>query len=52
MTDHARIAILDDYQGVATELADWPSLPGDVTVFRQPFAGPDACECREPCHRL
>ena len=42
MTDEPRIAILDDYQGVATELADWTALPGEVTVFTEPFTGPDA----------
>ncbi len=42
MTDDPRIAILDDYQGVATELADWTGLPGEVTVFTEPFAGADA----------
>ena len=36
-----RCAILDDYQGVALECADWSSLPGlDVTVFREPLADP------------
>ena len=29
-----RVAILDDYQGVALLLADWSTLPADVTVFR------------------
>ena len=35
-----RIAILDDYQGVALDLADWSTLPStaEVTVFREPFA--------------
>jgi len=35
-----RIAILDDYQGVALDMADWSTLPAaaDVTVFREPFA--------------
>jgi len=42
VTDDPRIAILDDYQDVATELADWTGLPGEVTVFTEPFAGPDA----------
>ena len=41
MTDQPCIAILDDYQGVATSLADWGSLPGEVVVFTDPFAGPD-----------
>lgn len=42
MTDDLRIAILDDYQGVSTELADWSGLPGEVTVFTEPFSGSDA----------
>jgi phosphoglycerate dehydrogenase-like enzyme len=29
-----RVAVLDDYQGVALRLADWASLPADVVVFR------------------
>ena len=31
----ARVAILDDYQGVALGMADWKSLPAgtDVQVF-------------------
>jgi phosphoglycerate dehydrogenase-like enzyme len=29
-----RVAILDDYQGVAFLLADWSTLPADVVVFR------------------
>ena len=35
-----RIAILDDYQGVARQYADWESLPGDceVHVFREHIA--------------
>jgi phosphoglycerate dehydrogenase-like enzyme len=41
VTDDLRIAILDDYQGVATQLADWTGLPGEVTVFTEPFPGPD-----------
>lgn len=31
-----KIAILDDYAGVATSLADWDGL-GEVTVFRKPI---------------
>ena len=27
-----RVAILDDYQGIARDCADWESLPADVTV--------------------
>lgn len=39
-----KVAILDDYQNVASGLADWASLDADVTVFTEPFgdAGPDA----------
>jgi phosphoglycerate dehydrogenase-like enzyme len=34
-----RVAILDDYQGVALRLADWASLPGaDVVAFRDHVA--------------
>ena len=33
-----RVAILDDYQGVALRLADWASLPADVVVFRDHVA--------------
>ena len=34
-----RCAILDDYQNVATKLADWTQIPDlDVTVFNEPFA--------------
>src|SRR5262245_29058846 len=33
-----RIAILDDYQGVALRLADWSSLPAEVVVFRDHLA--------------
>ena len=39
-----RVAVLDDYQGVALEMADWSSL-GDsveVTVFRDHISDPDA----------
>ncbi|GII22873.1 D-2-hydroxyacid dehydrogenase family protein [Planosporangium mesophilum] len=38
MTDKpARVAVLDDYQGVALDSADWSPLAGsaDVTVFRE-----------------
>lgn len=43
-----RIAVLDDYQGVALSSADWtpvtghPSRPGRVDVFRDHLAEPDA----------
>ena len=35
-----KIAILDDYLGVALELADWKQLSGDVElkVFREFFS--------------
>lgn len=36
-----RIAILDDYQNIALELADWASLNAEVTVFTQRIADPD-----------
>ncbi|RKI42907.1 D-2-hydroxyacid dehydrogenase family protein [Corallococcus sp. AB004] len=36
-----RCAVLDDYQGVSTRLADWSSVSGqvEVTVFREHFSG-------------
>ncbi len=36
-----KIAILDDYQNVATSLADWGSLAAEVVVFTKPFADGD-----------
>ncbi|MEQ9640438.1 MAG: D-2-hydroxyacid dehydrogenase family protein [Alphaproteobacteria bacterium] len=38
-----KLAILDDYQGVALKLADWSVLPDDVeiTVFDRHLGGPD-----------
>jgi phosphoglycerate dehydrogenase-like enzyme len=33
-----RIAILDDYQDVARDMADWDSLNMEVAVFNQPFS--------------
>lgn len=38
-----RIAVLDDYQGVALELADWSRLRAahEVVVFGKPFASED-----------
>lgn len=38
------IAILDDYQNVALEMADWSRLQANprITVFNQPFADEDA----------
>ena len=38
-----RIAVLDDYQGTAAELADWDSIPGaEVTFFPTHVGDPDA----------
>jgi phosphoglycerate dehydrogenase-like enzyme len=39
-----RVAILDDYQGVALDMADWASLPADVdvVVFRDHVADESA----------
>ena len=36
----ARVALLDDYQGVALRMADWKSLPAgtEVQVFRDHLA--------------
>jgi phosphoglycerate dehydrogenase-like enzyme len=43
-----RVAILDDYQGVALGLADWGRLPADVevVVFRDHLADLDAVAAR------
>jgi hypothetical protein len=41
LTGRMRIAILDDYQNVATRFADWDSLDADVVVFTKPFSGAD-----------
>jgi len=40
----ARVAVLDDYQGVALQYADWSALAGraDVTVFRDHLHAPEA----------
>lgn len=39
-----RIAVLDDYQGVALEMADWSNIrkSHDVVVFREPLGDVDA----------
>ena len=39
-----RIAILDDWQGVAQQSTDWTPLESraELTFFSEPFAGPDA----------
>jgi phosphoglycerate dehydrogenase-like enzyme len=36
-----KIAILDDYQNVASSLADWGSLPAEGVVFTKAFADGD-----------
>lgn len=36
-----KIAILDDYQNVALDLADWKSLDAEIEVFTSPIAGTD-----------
>jgi phosphoglycerate dehydrogenase-like enzyme len=36
-----RIAILDDYQNVATTFADWDSLDAELVVFTTPFSDTD-----------
>lgn len=39
----ARIAVIDDYQGVARRFADWDSLkPNEVTIFQAPLGDQDA----------
>lgn len=43
-----RIAILDDYQGVALSLADWESLGAQVTVFRDTVSGAALVERLQP----
>lgn len=39
-----RIAILDDYQGVALDMADWSELVGrcEITVFKEPLGDEDS----------
>lgn len=43
-----RVAVLDDYQGVARTMADWSVLDGrtEVTVFRDHLSDPDAVVAR------
>ena len=36
-----KIAILDDYQDVATSLADWASLDAEIEVFTEHVGDPD-----------
>jgi len=47
-TQLPKIAVLDDYQGVALDLADWSVLSGraDVTVFRDHLSDPAAVIAR------
>ena len=44
----ARVALLDDYQGVALGMADWKSLPAgtEVVVFKDHLADEDALAAR------
>ena len=39
----ARVAVLDDYQGVALQMADWSTLPPgtDLQIFRDHLADED-----------
>lgn len=48
MPSLSRLAILDDYQGVALGLGPWDRLPGSigVDVFRDTIADPDALAAR------
>lgn len=41
--ERIRIAVLDDWQGVAGQSADWTKLQqrADLVFFEEPFAGPD-----------
>ncbi len=41
---HHRAAVLDDYQNVARDMADWSPIAGEVAidVFNAPFAGREA----------
>src|SRR5258708_39488299 len=43
MAARLRIAVLDDWQAVAKQSADWSGLQkrADVVFFEEPFAGPD-----------
>jgi phosphoglycerate dehydrogenase-like enzyme len=42
--DSIKVAVLDDYQGAALQMADWSALKGraDVTVFRDHLSDPAA----------
>ncbi|MGF1628094.1 MAG: D-2-hydroxyacid dehydrogenase family protein [Kiloniellaceae bacterium] len=43
-----KIALLDDYQGVALSRADWPGIvpQGEITVFRDTLTDPEALAAR------
>lgn len=43
MTERRKVAILDDYQGVARDLADWSPVAArcDIQTFREYIADPD-----------
>lgn len=43
-----KIAVLDDYQGVALSLADWDSLGAEVSVFQDTIGGPALIERLAP----
>jgi len=41
--ERIRVAVLDDWQGIARQSADWTKLQqqADIVFFEEPFAGPD-----------
>ena len=41
--ERIRVAVLDDWQGIARQSADWTALQrqADMVFFEEPFAGPD-----------
>lgn len=43
-----KIAVLDDYQGVAISMADWARLEADVTTFHDTISGPALVERLRP----
>lgn len=43
-----KIAVLDDYQGVAPDLADWDGLDADITFFSDTIDGPALVERLRP----
>ncbi|MBV8768147.1 MAG: D-2-hydroxyacid dehydrogenase family protein [Hyphomicrobiales bacterium] len=49
-----RLAILDDYQGVALSMADWSSLEPniEIEVMREPLRGVDAAAARLKDHEI